>query len=42
MTRSTQNRIARLYERTVGYDPLTDGSTAAEALDVLREYQREG
>lgn len=36
MTPATINRIARLYEQVVGYDPLSDGWTVAEALDGLR------
>jgi hypothetical protein len=36
MTASTTNRIARLYEQVVGYNPLLDGWTIAEALDCLR------
>lgn len=42
MTRSTLKRIIRLYESTVGYDPINDGWTAREALDTLREYAAEG
>ena len=42
MTASTARRIARLYEATVGYDPLADGWTAEEALATLREYRSEG
>jgi len=37
MTRSTIDRIARLYENVVGYHPFDDGGwTPAEALDGLR------
>jgi len=42
MTPATKTRIARLYEAVVGYNPLTDGWTAPEALDVLREMRAEG
>jgi hypothetical protein len=36
MTKATARRIARLYERVVGYDPEADGWTMPEALDSLR------
>lgn len=42
MTPSTINRIARLYQVTVGYDPIEDDPTtapeavAAEAIETLR------
>ena len=39
MTNSTQSRIARLYEKVVGYHPLLEGWTAAKALNGLR-WQR--
>lgn len=42
ITAATAARIARLYQCIVGYDPLADGWTPHEALDVLREYKREG
>jgi len=41
MTPSTERRIARLYERIVGYDPYEDGDgqTPAEALETLRWFR---
>lgn len=42
MTQATEQRIARLYKKTVGYDPLKDGWTAPEALAVLQEYRANG
>lgn len=36
MTPSTENRIARIYTRVVGYNPALEGWTMAEALETLR------
>lgn len=42
ITNSSARRISRLYRSVVGYEPYADGWTPAEALDVLREWKREG
>lgn len=40
MTPSTINRLARLYERVVGYHPFEGGDwTPVEALDGLRWFR---
>ena len=42
MTNATISRIARLYEKTVGYDPIAEGWTPQAALATLQEYRAEG
>lgn len=42
MTQSTLRRIARLYEKVIGYDPIVEGWTVCEALETLREYRANG
>jgi hypothetical protein len=41
MTPSTRRRLARLYEKLIGYDPFAEGWTEAEVLETLREYRTE-
>lgn len=39
MTDASARRIARLYKRVVGNDPMADGWTAPEALTVLQDHR---
>lgn len=41
MTQSSVNRIGRLYERVIGYNPIDEGCDAFETLETLREYRKE-
>ena len=39
MTKSTISRIRALYLRWIGYDPIGEGWSAREALEILHEFR---